>query len=121
MHEFSICESIVKAALDEINSRGIKGRLVAVRVVAGEMHNIVPDCLTLAYEALAKGTAAEGARLDVRTVPVSVECRRCGRQDGIKMPFFRCRHCGSVDVDVRAGRELYLENLEIEDNDESEH
>ena len=49
MHEVSICQSLVNVVLDELTQRSITpGRLKRVRVVAGQMHQLVPDALPFA-------------------------------------------------------------------------
>ena len=59
MHEISICQSLVSVVLDELTQRAIgPGRLQRVRVVAGQLHQLVPDSLTFAYELLTRDTPA---------------------------------------------------------------
>ena len=118
MHELSIATSLLEAVLAELaRIEPRPGRLVKVRVVVGQLHQIVPDCLTFAYEAVARGTPAEGSRLELAALPVEVRCGRCGWEGPIKMPFFQCGSCGGTDVQMRKGKELYLDSLEVEPAD----
>ncbi|MBU0679233.1 MAG: hydrogenase maturation nickel metallochaperone HypA, partial [Verrucomicrobia bacterium] len=53
MHEFSICEGIVKGIMDEYEKLGPRaGKLQKVHVVVGGLHQVVPDYLETAYEVL---------------------------------------------------------------------
>jgi hydrogenase nickel incorporation protein HypA/HybF len=118
MHEFAICQSIVSAALDELGRLNRPdARLIRTRTVIGDLHQIVADSLLMAYEVLTRDTAAEGSKLDVRRVPVVVRCAACGRTCGIEPPVFGCAFCGSGDVEIIGGKELYLDQIEIEEPD----
>lgn len=120
MHEFSICESLVRIVLGELKARGVTGRLARVTVEIGGMHQVVTSSLEAAYEALTRDTPAAGSALVVAARPVSARCRSCGWTGELAMPFFLCGRCGCREVSVTGGRELRLESMEIED-DEPEH
>jgi len=110
MHELAIAESVVQIAAEHARGR----RVTAVQVAAGHLRQIVPDALAFAFELVALGTPVEGARLELREVPARVRCRACGAettQDGFPLA---CRACGGFDVEVIAGEELLVEELEIE-------
>jgi hydrogenase nickel incorporation protein HypA/HybF len=111
MHELAIAASVVQIA-----SAHARGRRVAtVRVAAGHLRQVVPDALVFAFELVARGTPLEGARLELREVPARVRCRACGaesEQDGFPLA---CGACGGFDVEVTAGEELVVEELEIEE------
>jgi hydrogenase nickel incorporation protein HypA/HybF len=110
MHELAIADSIVEIAT--VNSGGRRVR--SVSVAAGALRQIVPGALAFAFELVAQGTAAEGATLELRTVPAIVRCRACDaetEQDGFPLA---CRACVGSDVEVVAGEELVVEELEVE-------
>lgn len=113
MHEVSICQGVVKAVLDELAQRAIgAGRLKRVRVVAGQLHQLVPEALTFAYELLTRETPAAGSQLDVRMPPLEAHCTSCGWRGSIEPPVFLCEACGA-GVEIAGGDELYVEELEI--------
>ncbi|MDD5482144.1 MAG: hydrogenase maturation nickel metallochaperone HypA [Kiritimatiellae bacterium] len=115
MHEFSICQSLVAAVLGELkkNTNG-RARLTKARVRAGAYHRLVPASLKSAYKILTKNTPAEGSSLLIKTVPVKLKCARCGWRGAAGGLMFACRKCGGVDLEIAAGRELYLESIEVE-------
>lgn len=120
MHEFSICQSLLDLVLEEMERRDIgPGRLRVTRVAAGRMHQIVEDSLTTIYDLLVKDTRAASSRLEIQAIPVRFRCRACGAEQEAQPPRFLCDTCGSGDVDITAGRELYLESLEIDDEREA--
>ena len=114
MHELSIAEGLLRAVLTELERQPAEARLKSVRVVMGELHQIVPDYLEHAYRLLGADTPAAGSLLRLETRPVEVQCRTCGVRGPIQLPFFACGACTSTDVEVLAGKELFLAALELE-------
>jgi Zn finger protein HypA/HybF involved in hydrogenase expression len=58
--------------------------------------------------------------LVVNAVPIVVHCAACGRDseiDGVQS--FRCPNCGELAADLRHGRELEIESIEIEEPEAS--
>nr|WP_278593748.1 hydrogenase maturation nickel metallochaperone HypA [Bilophila wadsworthia] len=72
-------------------------RLLQVRARYGALANIVPEALSVAFEALTAGTDWEGAVLQAEEIPLSLKCSRCGqifspaRQKRFSAP---CPFCG---------------------------
>jgi hydrogenase nickel incorporation protein HypA/HybF len=113
MHELGLMENALAAALDHARRHGAE-RIVALRFRVGQMSGVVPDALAFAFKALAAGTVAEGARLDLDTVPVVCRCLDCGGEFRPEDVIYLCPHCGSLHADVRKGTELELASLEVE-------
>jgi hydrogenase nickel incorporation protein HypA/HybF len=115
MHEFSICKNIVDAAITEYNNLDPPPRrLIAVRIVVGRLHQIIRDSLELAYDVLTKDTPAENSKLEIKFVDVECRCPACKWQGTIDYPFFICKECQGGNIEVVTGKELYMENLEVE-------
>jgi hydrogenase nickel incorporation protein HypA/HybF len=115
MHEFSICEGIIENVLIELGRAGYENsRIVKTKIKVGDMHQIVPDTLSFAYETLTKDTALERSVLEIEMVPVTCTCGSCGRSGEIIPPLFRCSSCGSGDIAIVTGRELIIESMEVE-------
>ena len=116
MHEYALCECIVRCVLEELSRLDPPGgRLCRIRVVAGQLHQIVPDYLREAYTLLVQGTSAEGSEMELIIAPIMGQCGTCGWKGSILLPRFLCGGCGSKDIDVLNGREFYLDCLEIEE------
>ncbi|MBN2536280.1 MAG: hydrogenase maturation nickel metallochaperone HypA [Spirochaetales bacterium] len=115
MHEFSICTNIVESVIAEYEKiEPGPVRLLKVRVVVGKLHQIVPETLLSAYEVLTKGTIAENSQMEIEFVDVCCQCNKCLWEGEIDYPFFICKECGSGDIALIHGKELYLKNLEVE-------
>lgn len=122
MHEFSICEGIVNAAVEEMAKVDPPAKaLRKTTVVVGAMHQIVPENLVFAYEVLTRDTPAAGSELELRFVPIKARCRDCGWEGEVHQPLFLCGACNMGNIELLSGKELYVENLEIEQEDDNEH
>ena len=116
MHEVSICQSLVSVVLDELTQRAVgAGRLKRVRVVAGQLHQLVPDALTFAYELLTRDTPAAGSTLELRMPPLEAHCTSCDWRGAVEPPVFLCEACGA-GVEITGGDELFVEELELVDS-----
>ena len=91
-------------------------RVKEVRLRVGALAAVVEDSLQFCYGIATEGTALEGSRLVVKILPVMVHCDACGRDVEIEsLQSFRCPQCGEPASDVRQGRELEIESIEIEE------
>ena len=111
MHEVSLGEAILDAV--ERRAAGRKVRSVKVRV--GTLHRVVGPALDQGFTMVSEGSVAEGAALEIVTMPVTVTCRSCGEHHHSEEMTFECLSCGSPEVDFEGGEELILESLELED------
>ena len=77
---------------------------------------VVEDSLQFCYELATRETELEGSRLVVKIVPVVVHCAACEKDGELEsLQSFRCPHCGEPAGDVRQGREMDIEAIEIEE------
>ena len=111
MHELSIAGAIVDIATRHAGER----RVALVEVKVGQLRQVVPGALEFAFALVAEGTAAEGAELRIDEIPVQVSCQRCAAESAAPEFPLMCGRCGSADVEVFAGGELYVEALELEE------
>jgi hydrogenase nickel incorporation protein HypA/HybF len=120
MHELSIVSSVVESVTE--SAAAYPGaRVLEVRLRVGALASVVVDSLEFCWGIATEGTAIEGAKLVVKTVPVVVWCEPCGKAselDGVQS--FRCPLCGELTMDVRQGRELEIEAIEIDEAGETE-
>ena len=118
MHEMSICQGIVEAVVEEMGRLDPPPeRLIKIRVVAGGLHQIVPEYLCDAWTYLTRETPAEGSELELAFTPVRGRCRGegCGWEGEIRPPRFQCPKCERFDLKLTSGKELYLDRMEIEE------
>ncbi len=81
----------------------------------GALAAVVEDSLQFCWGIATEGTALEGSKLVVKILPVVMHCEACGADAEIEsVQSFRCPHCGEPVIDLRQGRELEIESIEIE-------
>lgn len=112
MHEFSIVSSLLDLIEAEVSKHQAT---VATRVVVrvGEMSGVVAELLADAFHVCKIGTVAAGAELVLEQQDVLISCR-CGYQGPITERRFICPVCEVAEVEVVAGEEMILQQLELE-------
>ena len=113
MHELSITESILRIALRAAEENKVQ-RVLAIRIKLGAYSGLVPHYIQEYFDLASRGTPAEGARLEIEIIPASVVCRSCGWSGPVERFRLKCGGCGSSDVELRTGREYYVDSLEAE-------
>jgi hydrogenase nickel incorporation protein HypA/HybF len=118
MHELSIASSVVDAVTERL--RAYPGaRVLEVRLRVGTLAAVVEDSLQFCWGIATEGTELAGSRLAVTAVPVMVHCLACGGDGELEsLQSFVCPKCGEPATDVRGGRELEIESVEIEEDSE---
>lgn len=104
-------QSVVSIVEREASRCGA-ARVESIRLRVGELSGIVPRCLEEFFPAAAAGTRSEGARLDIEPLPARIKCPDCGyegRPHGALCPV-----CGGSSFRLVAGREFYVESMEVE-------
>ncbi|MGA3334014.1 MAG: hydrogenase maturation nickel metallochaperone HypA [Terracidiphilus sp.] len=120
MHELSIAMSIVDA-VTEAASAYPGARVKEVRLRVGALASVVDDSLQFCWELATEGSPLAGATLVIQKLPVIVHCDACGADaqiDGVQS--FRCPRCGAPAADLRQGRELEIESIELEEPEPKE-
>lgn len=119
MHELSIAASIVDSVTESVAAYpGASVKEVRLRV--GALASVVEDSLQFCWELTVEGTPLEGSKLVVNTLPVVVHCQSCGKDGELEsLQSFRCPHCGEPASDLRQGRELEIDSIEIDEVEEA--
>jgi hydrogenase nickel incorporation protein HypA/HybF len=113
LHELAIAESVVQIA-----RRHAAGRQVTkVYLKVGHLRQVVPSALAFSFELVAQGTPVEGAELEMEEIPVTGRCRECGAESQLTEFPLQCAACRSFDLEILQGEELYVESLELEEQE----
>ena len=113
MHELAITEGIISAAVPAAESAGAK-RILEIRLKIGELSGVLPAYIQECFDIASQGTIAQGARLAVERIPVRIRCLDCGYEGVIDRKKIRCPQCGGAELRITAGREYYVDSLEVE-------
>ncbi|MHA1442706.1 MAG: hydrogenase maturation nickel metallochaperone HypA [Candidatus Heimdallarchaeota archaeon] len=126
MHEFSTAVGIVETICDVARKNNAK-RITKVELVVGEFTMLNGEQLTFAFEIAGEGTLAEGAEVIITEQRGQVECKDCKFKGDIKKKdekvdhlvvdltnIFECPKCKSNNTDISGGRDIYVNNIEVE-------
>ena len=115
MHELGYTREIVDMALNAAKGAGAR-EVRGVYLTIGELRDIVDELLRGCFEHFTRGTAAQGAKLEVTRVPFTVACKTCGcvhPADIHSDVSFVCPVCGASDYEVRTGMEFSVDRIEV--------
>lgn len=119
MHELSLVSSVVDTCVASLAAYP-GARVKEVRLRIGALAAVEEESLQFCYGVATEGTQLAGSTLVVRHVPVIVDCARCHeRQELPSLQSFRCPQCGEVARQIVQGREMEIEDMEIETGDEA--
>lgn len=113
MHELPVTESILNISLRHAEKAGAH-RIYNIHLVIGQLASIVDDSVQFYWEILSKGTPAEGAILTFRRIETRFRCMECNLQYSPSDSDFTCPDCGSLNVDIIAGKEFYVEAIDVD-------
>lgn len=112
MHELAITQSILRIALDKAKEVSA-GKVTRISVVIGELSGAVSDSVQFYFDFLRKDTPAAEAVIDFKPVAARLRCRDCHTEFHPEDVPWLCPSCGSLNVDVLGGQDLYVESIEV--------
>jgi hydrogenase nickel incorporation protein HypA/HybF len=119
VHELSIVSSIVDSVTETLASYP-GARVKEVRLRVGALASVVEDSLQFCYGIATEGTPLQGSVLVVKILPVRMHCAKCAQDVEIaSLQSFRCSHCDEPVMDMRQGRELEIDSIEIDEVEKS--
>lgn len=113
MHEMSICLSVVQALKEQAKVHSYE-RVKAVWLEIGPLAGVEPELLLFCFDAVAQGTLAEGARLEIIQTPVVAWCMSCSKNVNLGSRFDGCPECSGRELQITGGNELRIKSMEVE-------
>lgn len=110
MHELGITRNIVAIVHEAAKGR----RVERVTVEIGLLSGVVPDAIRFCFEIVARGTAADGAALEIQEIPGRARCAACGGEFEIVSLLAACA-CGSRRMVRLHGEEINVRSMVIEE------
>jgi len=113
MHEMSLAEGVLRIV--EENARaGEYSRVLVVRLEIGALSSVEPESLRFCFDAVVRGTVAEGARLEIIATEGRGYCLGCAAEVTVAARYDPCPRCGAYQVQVTGGDEMRVRDLEVE-------
>lgn len=113
MHEMSLTEGVIAIVEDAAKAQGFR-RVKTIVLEIGQLSHASPEAMGFCFEAVSRGTIAEGARLDIERPPGTGWCMDCSRNIEISERYAACPHCGQFRVQVTGGDAMRVKELEVE-------
>jgi len=114
MHEVSLAEGILRIVESAARANGA-ARVSTVTLEIGALAHVEPRALAFCFDAVIRGTVAEGATLVFDTVPGLAWCMPCGERVPLQHLGDACPHCGSYQLQVVGGEEMRVKEIAIAD------
>jgi hydrogenase nickel incorporation protein HypA/HybF len=110
MHESSLAKAILREVL---RRTGEGDRVLVVRGWVAETETLSRESLSVSFEVMARGTAAEGARLELTVTHVAARCAGCGREYLPEHHVLICPACGATEGELLGRTGLGIDTIEI--------
>ena len=113
MHEMALAEGVLQILEDAARREGF-GRVRAVWLEVGRLSSVEPEAMRFCFDAVTRDSVAEGARLEIVSTPGAAWCMQCSAQTELAALGDACPRCGSYQLQVTAGTEMRVKELEVE-------
>ena len=113
MHEMAITQQVLDIALAKARESGAR-TITHINLVVGESSSVIDDSVQFYFDFLSRDTLAQGAQLTFQRIPLKVRCHQCGCIFMPKKEDWKCPGCQQWKVEVVAGKEFYLESIEVD-------
>lgn len=116
MHEMSIALQILDQAIQSASAKNVT-RIDEIELEIGQMQQVVFEALELAFQCIAEGTIAEGAKLNMTEREMTAICRVCGHEYQPSIEVFTCPPCGSANAEIVTGKDIILQSMVCQTED----
>ena len=113
MHEIKIAEDLAVIVLEAARNENLS-EVTKVNVSFGQMVQIVPEIFEFAFRETVRNTIAEDCELIIEILKVKIKCSGCGGEFNIDKNNFICIECGSAEIEIIQGKELFVKSIEGE-------
>jgi hydrogenase nickel incorporation protein HypA/HybF len=113
MHEMAICESI-RTTIEEQAKLQSFSRVKRVCLEIGALSGVEIGAVRFGFDVAMQGSIAEHSVLEIVACPATAWCMRCGEMVPIANRYDACPKCNSCQLQVTAGEELNIKELEVE-------
>ena len=112
MHEMSIAEGILMTLEEQARRHGFE-RIRRVRLEIGRFAGVDESALRFAWDVVMRGSPAEGAALEIISLPARAACFDCGEAVEIEDRLAPCPLCGGGRLSPMGGDEMRIKDLEV--------
>ena len=110
MHELSIARSVVAIVAEKAAGRKVKG----VRLSVGKLSGVEVDALRFCFPMVADESPIAGAALHIDEIPGRARCLGCEKELELDVPVGVCPCERRERLELLAGQELNVKEMEVE-------
>lgn len=113
MHEMSLCEGVLQILEDSAKSQGFS-QVKTVWLEIGALSGVDAEAMRFGFDAVMKGSLADGAALEIIELPGQAWCLPCSKPVAVTARYDACPECGSHQLQVTGGDEMRIKELEVD-------
>jgi hydrogenase nickel incorporation protein HypA/HybF len=113
MHEMALAESMLEIVERTARAHGAQ-RVSAVRLEIGALSHVATDALRFCFDAVTRGSLAEGATLEIESTPGEAWCMPCGERVPLAQVGDPCPRCGGYQLTVTRGGDMRVRDIAID-------
>lgn len=113
MYEMSLAENVLQIIEDSVREQGFRC-VRSVTLEIGRLAAVEPEAMSFCFDAMTRGSIAEGARLEIVEIPGAGRCIGCGAAVAMQEAYGLCPECGCAQLQVVAGDRMRVRELEVE-------
>jgi hydrogenase nickel incorporation protein HypA/HybF len=113
MHEMSLAEGVLQLIQDAARQQNFS-TVSRVWLEIGQLSGVEVEAMKFCFDAVTRGSIAEGARLEIIALPGTGWCMACALSVPMTELFAECPHCGGHQMQVTGGTEMRLKELEVD-------
>lgn len=108
----SLSEGVLQLIEDAAREQDFS-KVNAVWLEIGQLSGVEVDAMKFCFDAVTRNTIAQGARLEIISLPGTGWCMACALSVPMDEVFGECPHCGGHQMQVTGGTEMRLKELEV--------
>jgi hydrogenase nickel incorporation protein HypA/HybF len=112
MHEVALAEGVLRIVMDAARANAAV-RVHTVWVELGALAHVEPDALAFCFDAVTRGSVADGAKLEIARTAGAAWCMPCGERVAIARLGEACPRCGSYQLQLLEGDEMRVREIGI--------
>lgn len=112
MHEMALAESMLQI-VEETARRNAATRVSTVWLELGALSHVEPQALRFCFDAVTRGSVADGAALTIVETPGSAWCMQCSETVPLAQLGDACPGCSGYQLTVTQGDAMRVKEIEI--------
>ena len=113
MHEMSLAESVLQIINDSAAAENFQ-RVRSITLEIGKLSAVEPDAMRFCFDAVTRGSIAEGAELQIIETPGVGVCIECGAEVAMQEKYGICTDCGCAHLKITGGDQMRVKDLIVE-------